>query len=346
MGGNAVLGHLVHLGGADLHFHRPVAADHGGVQRLIAVRLGQADVVLEAAGDRPEGVVHHGEGPVAPFHVGSEDAQGRHIEDFVEGLLLVAHLAPDAIEMLRPARHLALGEARRAKAFLEQGHGDRQPVFAVAALAGHLLLDLPVGLGLKHLEGQILQFPFEAADAEPVGQGRIDLAGFAGNPLLLLRLERPQGAHVVEPVGQLDQHDADVTGHGQKHAAQILGLGLGVVGEMNASQLGDALHQRPHLGAKMGFQLLGAHFGVLDHVVEETGGNHAGTCADVTEQIGDGDRMDDVRLAGGSHLTGVELVGEIKGAGQQRVGIVRAGFAVPGGTRSMQARNQFGRATP
>ena len=40
MGGNAVFGHLVHIGGANLHFDRPVAADHRRMQGLVAIGLG------------------------------------------------------------------------------------------------------------------------------------------------------------------------------------------------------------------------------------------------------------------------------------------------------------------
>ena len=59
MGRNAVFGHLVHVGGANLHFDRPMPADHRCMQRLVAIGLGQTDVILEAPWDRPEGVVHH-----------------------------------------------------------------------------------------------------------------------------------------------------------------------------------------------------------------------------------------------------------------------------------------------
>ena len=68
VGGNAVLSHFMHFAGADLHFNRPMPADHRGMQRLIAIGFGQADVVLKATWDGPEGVVHHGQGAVAGFH--------------------------------------------------------------------------------------------------------------------------------------------------------------------------------------------------------------------------------------------------------------------------------------
>ena len=113
MGGNAVFSHLVHFTRADLHLDRPVSTNHRRMQRLIAIGFGQADVVLEAAWNGPEGVVHHRQGPVAAIQIRAEDPQGRHVVDLVECLLLALHLAPDAIEVLGAAAHLTVGEPHR-----------------------------------------------------------------------------------------------------------------------------------------------------------------------------------------------------------------------------------------
>lgn len=171
VGRNAVFGHLMHLGGADLHLDRPMTADHGRVQRLVAIGLGQADVILEATGDGAKGVVNHRKSAITALEVGHQDAQGRHIEDFVEGLLLQLHLAPDAIEVLGPSAHFAVVQPCRLEPLHQQAHRGGEALLTVAALAGHLLLDLPVGLGLENLEGEVLELPLEAADAEPVGEG-------------------------------------------------------------------------------------------------------------------------------------------------------------------------------
>ena len=342
MGGDAVFGHLVHLGRADLHFNRPVAANHGRVQGLVTVGFGQADVVLEAPRNRPEGVMYHGQGAITAFDIGREDPQGRHVVDLVERLLLALHLAPDAIKMFGSAAHLAIGQARRHQAVAQQLHRDAEALLPVAALGGNLLLDLAEGLRFKNFEGQVFQFPLQAADAEAVGQGAVDLAGFAGNALLFFRLEGADRAHVVQPVGQLHQHHPDVAGHGQKHAAQVFRLGFGAVGEMDAAELGHPLHQGPHLSAKVLLNLGGGDVGVLDHVVEKPGGNHAGAGADIAQQVGHRHRVNDVGLATGAHLAVVELEGEVKGGRQQGVAVGRTGGA-RGGEALVDAAAQPGR---
>jgi hypothetical protein len=67
--GDAVVGHVVHLLRADLDLdgHAVHAHEHR-VQGLVAVGLGDGDVVLELAGHRLVQVVHMPEDPVAGVH--------------------------------------------------------------------------------------------------------------------------------------------------------------------------------------------------------------------------------------------------------------------------------------
>ena len=233
--------------------------------------------------------------------------------------------------MLGPTGHLTALQSHRRQAVPQQLHRDTQPILPVAALAGHLLLDLAEGLRLENLEGEVFQLPLETTDAEPIGQRRVDVAGFAGDAQLLLGLESLERAHVVQPIGQLHQHHPDVTGHGQKHAPQVLGLGLGLIGEVDASQLGDPLHQRPHLGTEMQRDLFWRDLGVLHHIVQEAGGDHGGAGTDVAQQISHRHRMDDVGLAAGPELALMQLIGEIKRRGQQGLGVGGAALAGAGG---------------
>ena len=58
VGGDAVLGHVMHFLGADLHLDALLLGpDHGGVDGAVVVALGRRDVILEAAR-------HHGVGGV------------------------------------------------------------------------------------------------------------------------------------------------------------------------------------------------------------------------------------------------------------------------------------------
>src|SRR2546428_7443323 len=55
--GNAFLRDAMHFLRADLYLERLAAVEHAGVERLIKIRAGNGDVVLEAAGDGAPDVV-------------------------------------------------------------------------------------------------------------------------------------------------------------------------------------------------------------------------------------------------------------------------------------------------
>ena len=86
------------------------------------------------------------------------------------------------------------------------------------------LLQRQKGFGLEVAEGQILEFAANNAHSQPVRDGRVDIQRLARDALLLVRRQIFERAHVVQPVGQLHQHHANVVDHGQKHLADVFGL--------------------------------------------------------------------------------------------------------------------------
>ena len=131
-----------------------------------------------------------------------------------------------------------------------------------------------------------------------MGQGGVDVECLLGGAALLpLRHDRER-PHVVEPVGQLDDQDPPVVGHGHEHLAdrrRLLGL-LGV--ELEAVELGDPLDDQGHRRTEVAVDDLGGHPGVLDGVVEQGGGHRLGVEPQVGDDAGHGDRVGDVGLAG------------------------------------------------
>ena len=123
--------------------------------------------------------------------------------------------------------------------------------------------------GCKRLEGEVLELPLDLLDAEAVRQGGVDVAGLLGRAALLpLRHDR-QGAHVVEPVGELDDEHPPVPRHGDEHLAHRRGL-LGLLGvEAQPVELGDPVHDRRHRRAELLSDLGEGDAGVLDGVVKQ-----------------------------------------------------------------------------
>ena len=153
-------------------------------------------------------------------------------------------------------------------------------------------------LGLERLEGEVLELPLHLPDPEPLGQRRVDLHRLAGDALLLLDRQAVQRAHVVEPVGELDQDDPDVLGHRQQHLADVLGLLLLVAVGAELGQLGDAVDELGDLGAEALLDVGQAVLGVLGDVVQERRLDGDGVDAELGQDLRRGDRVGDVRLAG------------------------------------------------
>ena len=329
VGGNAVLRGAVHLEGADLHLEGLALVDHGGVQRLVHVRLGHGDVVLEAARNLGPHGVHYAQHEVAVLLGVDQNAQRDQIVDLVEGLVLGLHLLVDGVEVLGPAGDLGLDAGLAQPRAQLLGHvGDQ--ALALLALHAHQPHQLLVALGIDVAQRQILQLPLDGVHAHAVGQRRVDVQRLPGDGNLALRLLVLQRAHVVQAVGQLDQHHADVLGHGQEHLAQGLRLGLLPGGEVQLTQLGHAVHQQLDLLTELlADGLLGHAVHVLHAVVQEArrdGGR-------VQHQVGEDHRhragMAEVGLARLALLMLVGLLRVLVGTAHQIHVVLRMVLAYP-----------------
>ena len=206
------------------------------------------------------------------------------------------HLLVDAPVVLRPAGDLGV-DAQLGQPGLDHVEDLADVDVALGRPHRHHLLDLGVALGVEGGEGQVLQLQLDAGDAEAVGQGGVDVERLLGRAVLVLDRHGRDRAHVVEAVGQLDEQDPDVLGHGHQHLAHGGGL-LGLLGvEADPVELGDAVDDGRHLGAEVADDVVEADAGVLDRVVQEGGGEGDVVEAEVGEDGGHGQRVLDVGVA-------------------------------------------------
>ena len=126
--------------------------------------------------------------------------------------------------------------------------------------------------------------------------GRVDVERLLGDldaPLLRQVVERP---HVVKAIGELDQDDPDVVDHRQEHLAEVLGLALLARGERDRANLGDAFDDVRDLRAEELGDTLGGGQRVLDDVVEQTGGDRDHVELHVGQEVGNFERVNQIRL--------------------------------------------------
>ena len=279
VGGHAVLGDLVHFFRPYLYLEGDAAfAHHRGVQALVHIGLRRADVILEPAQNGLEQVVDNAQHVVAVRHRVHNDPEGEQVKHIVQALVLGVHFAVDGVGVLHPAVD------RGVDALLLQPrddavvHGGHEPV-VLRGLFVQRLGDLPVAHRVQILQRQVLQLPFHLLHTQSVCNGSVDLHSLKGLLLLLLRRLVLHGPHIVQPVGDLDEDDPDVLGHGHEHLPQVLHLLLFFGGVVDPRQLADALHQIRHRGGKQLCQLLVGGGGILDGVVQQ--GRHNRLCVQV-----------------------------------------------------------------
>ena len=313
VGGHALLGAGVHLVGADLHLEGlALRPHHRRVQRLVEVELRHGHVVLEAPLHGLPGGVDRAERGVAVLHRVDDHPDADEVEDVVELAALHDHLLVDGVEVLRPAGDLGVdAQLGQALADLLEHLGEVE--VALGAAHGHHVVDLGVALGVERGEREVLELLAHLLHAEAVGQGGVDVDRLAGRALLLPRRHRRDRAHVVEPVGQLDDEDPQVLGHRHEHLAhrgRLLGL-LGV--ELDPVELRDPVDDRGDVAPEVLLEVLDRDPGVLHRVVEEGGGHRDVVEPEVGHDPGHGQRVLDVGLPRPAGLAPV-------GLGRQEVG--------------------------
>jgi hypothetical protein len=159
-----------------------------------------------------------------------------------------------------------------------------------------------------------------------VSYGRVDIERLLSYAAALLSGEVFERAHVVQAVGQLDQHHADVVDHGQEHLAHVERLPLLVRRVVQLGYLGETVDQVRHLRAEVLFDHLERDVGVFDYVVQQPGGHADGVQLELRQYVRHFERVDQIGLARLSDLTPVLARGKQVGLAQQL--LVRAGVVL------------------
>ena len=194
---------------------------------------------------------------------------------------------------------------------------------ALAGSASHQHHDLVVDLRVEHLEAQFLELRLDGVHTESVGQRCVHVKGFTRLLLGGRGLHIAPGASVVYAVGELDRQGTHVAAHGHHEFAN--GFGLGGITHFKLTPLGNAIDQTGHGVAEFGAALIQRIVGVFHRVVQQAGCHHDRAHAQIRENLGNGQRVDDVRLARLAALGGVlddgTPVGTVKN-GQILIGVM------------------------
>ena len=174
-----------------------------------------------------------------------------------------------------------------------------------------LLSELVVDVRVQISEAKVFELHLDPADPEAVGDRRVDVEGLLRDAFCLMRAQVLERAHVVEAVRELDQDHADVLGHRDDHFAEVFRLLLFGSLESDLGKFRDAVDEFGDVGSEFLFDLRERRVRVFDGVVEEAGDDAGNIEPELSETLGDGRRMNHVRLAAGALLTLVRFFGEL-----------------------------------
>jgi hypothetical protein len=179
-------------------------------------------------------------------------------------------------------------------------------------------------IALKLLEREQLHLAHVFVHPHALGQRGIDVHRLARDAAaLVLALDEVERPHIVQPVGQLDQQDAQILAHRQEEFPQVLGRAFAFGQRLDLRQLGNAVHQPRDFGTEVVFDLVDRRQRVLDRVVQQRGDNRFQIELQLGHQAGHLDRMAEIGVATGAFLRPVFLDGIDIGAIEHRLVRIR-----------------------
>ena len=242
---------------------------HGGVQRLVHIRLRGGDVVLKSLWNRGKLVVHDAQHRVTLIAGVHDDTDSIYVVDFVEVSALHIHLAVDTVEALYPALQKEL-HALFVQSFPYLFLNGIQKTLPLLLFELEHPLNLLIGNRVQKAQRDVLQLLLDGADTQTVRQRSIDLHCFQCFFSALILLPVFTGAHIVQAVRQLYDDNPHILCHRQQHLAHIFRLTLFLTGIAELGQLGNAVHHQRNICTKHLFDFIQCGSSVLHHVMQKT----------------------------------------------------------------------------
>ena len=250
MGSHTVFCNMMHVPRTDLHLKRYAGpSDNGGMERLVHIRFGSGNIVLETAGDALEQLVNNAQRRITFQFVIHDNAESVKIIHLIKALVLIEHLPIDAVYGFNAALK------READIVLFQLLGDIfTDTFQKIAVLAVFLLNIRVHLGITNgiqiSQRQILQFLLDTLNTKTVRQGSVHVHCLqCRSTPLMLRLRR-KGTHIMKSVAELDKDNTNILGHGQKHLTDVFHLCFFFILDIDVLQFSQTVHQHSYAFAE------------------------------------------------------------------------------------------------
>ena len=304
---DAVFRNMMHFPRADLDFHRlPARPNHRRVERLVHIRLRDGNVIFETIGQRFPERMRNAQDRIALRNRIHDDPHRVQIVNLRQILIVALHFFINGIEMLRPPRDGRL-DARFLDLFVQDAHRIVDDFLARLPFLLHLPDQIRIRFRLQIVETEIFKLPFDIVNPQTMRERRVNFLRFLGDTNLLIAPEDGKRAHIVQTVRQFDQHDADIFGHRQKHFPEIFQLLVFFVLVMKLRELRHAVHERGDFFSEKRLDIRKRMLRILHDIVQKRRRDARGVHLELRQNVGDGQRMNDVRLPRLAFLRRVRL---------------------------------------
>src|SRR5690606_8693864 len=159
-----------------------------------------SDIVVELTRYRTPEIMNDAEHQIALRYGIDNHAHGAHVIHPLTRQVLTLHLAVDAIDMLGPPRNRRVGYVVLYQLVTQRVDDLRQIRFAVGPTFIEARHNRAIGLRVEIAEAEILKFPLDLPDAEPIGKRRENIQRFFRNLTLLVFRHKAERTHVMKPV--------------------------------------------------------------------------------------------------------------------------------------------------
>ncbi len=263
---------------------------------------------------------------VALLERADDHAKPEDIGELLETYRLAFHFAPDRIRSLLPAAHVRIDAAFcefADKLLLDF----RDQVFVTLRERSEPLSRHLVGFRVELAEGEVLELLAHLMHAHAAREGGVDIEGLLGDAPARLWRHEAEGAHVVQPVGELHQQHAHIGCDGEQQLAQVFRLGRLLGNEIELGELGQTINKPADVWAEQLIDLGASGRGILYGVMQEGCGDRRVIKLQVGQDRCNFQGMSKVGIARGPRLRAMRHHRVDVGAIEQR--LVGGGIVAP-----------------
>ena len=308
--GNTVFGNVVHFPRSYLNLKRyAVPAYDRRMKRTVHIRFRCRNIILEASRYRTEHLVNYAENRIT-FKLCIDDyTKSVKIVYFVKALILIIHLAVDAVNGFYSAfkREFNIILAQFRVHLISETFNKSE---VLPVLFFDMVFYLLVPERVKVFKRKIFEFLLYPLHTEAVRKRRIHLHGFERDGSSFCLAFRKKRAHIMKSVTELYEYDAHVLRHGKKHLSEVLDMRLLFIFDLKPHYLRQSVNEhRDVLTEELLYIaevcLIGA---ILHRIVKKRGTDRIGIKFKSRDYLGNGDRVGYIFLAARAVLPCVKLL--------------------------------------